>query len=177
MNIFYKWLMKSKGNNLYRDLEDMIKSIDECGINEINNPNLMTNEGQFDPDHRDSLLVLKEVIDEKAYYNIFCGDIHIRMEVSPKERVYSIHLKFSNDEWKFNITENGKYDYSRPSTETFRVFVSYDVPVLNITRTMGDSYTHGEWDKYVYTNLNEIFDSITGCTASSRFNNAYKQMR
>ena len=37
--------------------------------------------------------IFKTIVDNKTSYNIFIGNLHIRLEMSPNEKVYSIHLK------------------------------------------------------------------------------------
>jgi hypothetical protein len=96
------------------------------------------------------------------------------MEISPNEKVYSIHLKKQEDKWNFTLGNHGEFDYSHPTTQTFRVFMTYDVPVLNITRAAGDSYTHGAWDKYVFNTINDFIEIIDNCTDSAQFNKNYK---
>lgn len=172
MNIFYRWLMNSKAYGLYLELENIIKVINEHNL---------VNGIEVDASHflsfsnENEYFIYKKDNGEKTSYNIFYDNLHIRLEVSPKEKVYSIHLKKVEDNWCFNITEGKTVcDYSHPTNQTFRIFVSYDIPVLNITRAVGDTYSQGTWDKYVYNKLNEFEEIIDGCTDSIQFNKIYK---
>ena len=167
MNIFYKWLMNNKANGLYLELEDMINTINEYNLFS----GTESNAGQI----LECTEIFKKVNGDKTSYNIFYDNLHIRMEVSPREKVYSIHLKKTEDDWAFDVPdEEDKCDYSHPTNQTFRIYVSYDVPVLNITRAAGDSYTHGAWDKYVFKTINELIEVIDNCTDSAQFNKNYE---
>ena len=149
--------MNEKANRLYFDLENVIEIINEYNLFE----NLEANKNQkieFTEDKR--YYIFKNVNGDKTSYNIFYDSIHIRLEVSPIEKVYSIHLKKMEDTWMFPNTEEGVCDYSHPTNQTYRVYVSYDVPVLNITRASGDIYSHGAWDKYVYETINKFIENI-----------------
>jgi hypothetical protein len=95
------------------------------------------------------------------------------MEMSPKETVYSIHIKKHGEDWEFNV-DNGNINYSTPVNQTYRIFVTYDVPVLNITRAVGDSYINGTWDKYVYNTIKTLFEIINNKSEIAQFNKNYK---
>ena len=172
MNFFYKWLMTSKANGLYFELESMIEIINQYSL--VNGPIAETS--QFlhtNEEHK--YFIYKTASGDKVSYNIFYDNLHIRMEISSKEKVYSIHLKRQEDEWSFIVPKGEKHcDYSHPTNQTLRIFVSYDVPVLNITRAAGDSYTHGAWDKYVFNTINDFIEIIDNCTDSAQFNKNYK---
>lgn len=168
MNIFYRWLMSSKSHELDRDIKDYIDIIEEYKLftTEMLNGSIDVNDNKY--------YIFKNIVDEKISYNIFYENLHIRLEKSPKETVYSFHLKTQSDNWCFKRVDD-KYDLSHPSNQTFRVFVSYDVPVLNITRANGYSYINGTWDKYLYKTINAFETIIKGCTDKVQFNNEYKQ--
>ena len=172
MNFFYKWLMDSKANGLHFKLEGMIDIINEYNL--VNGPE--TNESQIlEFTENEKYFIFKKVNSDKTSYNIFYDSLHIRMEVSPREKVYSIHLKKTEDNWTFDVPDGEeKCDYSHPTNQTFRIYVSYDVPVLNITRAAGDSYTHGAWDKYAFKTINDFTKIIDNCTDSAQFNKNYK---
>ena len=172
MNIFYKWLMNGKANSLYFELEDMIETINEYNLVNGSETNISH---YLEFTENEKYFIFKKVNGDKTSYNIFYGSLHIRLEVSPREKVYSIHLKKMEDDWAFAVPDGeDKCDYSHPTNQTFRIYVSYDVPVLNITRAAGDSYSHGAWDKYVYETINEIIENIDNCTDSAQFNKNYK---
>lgn len=163
--------MNEKANRLYFELENVIEIINEYNLFE----NLENNKNQkieFTEDKR--YYIFKNANEDKTSYNIFYDSIHIRLEVSPTEKVYSIHLKKMEDTWTFSNTEEEVCDYSHPTNQTYRVYVSYDVPVLNITRASGDTYSHGAWDKYVYETIIEFMENIDNCTDSAQFNKNYK---
>jgi hypothetical protein len=94
------------------------------------------------------------------------------METSPKEYIYSIHLKKHEDDWEF--IKNKNIDYSIPVISTYRIYIAYDVPVLNITRSVGDAYIHGSWDEYVYRTLQKLFAEVNNYNEIVQFNKWYK---
>ena len=172
MNFVYKWLMASKAHGLYFDLEKIIQTVEQYNLvctgkeKEKNTLFLKDEEGEYK--------VFKTVVDTKTSYNIFIGNVHIRMEISPNGKVYSVHLKKQEDRWNFSLGDNGEMDYSHPDTQTFRIYMTYDVPVLDITRAVGDSYIQGSWNKYVYNTLSLLEETIDNCTDSAQFNKNYK---
>lgn len=167
--------MNRKVETLTEEIEEMIENIEECELIKDERNVLNTNGVLMDESYLD-YVVFKDDIDDKTLYNVFYQNIHIRVETSLKESVYSVHLKKQDDPWMFNMDKKGKYIFTHPQTETIRIFVSYDVPVLNITRAAGISYSHGSWDKYVYHTLDELFDIINGCTEEAKFNKSYNEM-
>jgi hypothetical protein len=116
--------------------------------------------------------IFKTVSENKVFYNIFYENLHIRMETSPKEYIYSIHLKKHEDDWEF--IKNKNIDYSIPVISTYRIYIAYDVPVLNITRSVGDAYIHGSWDEYVYRTLQKLFAEVNNYNEIVQFNKWYK---
>lgn len=170
MNFFYRWLMLNKSHSLRYELENLIRTIEVYKLlssdEDKNEPIILVGDDEFK--------IFKNTTDVKTSYNIFVGNIHIRMEMSPKESVYSIHLKKQSDDWTFNADDNGEIVHSTPTNQTYRVFVTYDVPVLNITRAVGDTYVNGTWDKYVYNTIKSLFDNVNNNSELVQFNKNYK---
>ena len=170
MNFFYRWLMLNKSHSLRYELENLIRTIEVYKLlssdEDKNEPIILVSDDEFK--------IFKNTTDVKTSYNIFVGNIHIRMEMSPKESVYSIHLKKQSDDWTFNADDNGEIVHSTPTNQTYRVFVTYDVPVLNITRAVGDTYVNGTWDKYVYNTIKSLFDNVNNNSELVQFNKNYK---
>jgi hypothetical protein len=164
--------MKNKSHSLYWELEDFIRTIEKYNLIATNKDKeqMILNLNDEDGEYK----IFKTIVDNKTSYNIFIGNLHIRMEISPNEKVYSIHLKKQEDKWNFTLGDHGEFDYSHPTTQTFRVFMTYDVPVLNITRAAGDSYINGNWNKYVYNTLLLLEEKIIDCTDTAQFNENYK---
>lgn len=172
MNFVYKWLMTSKSHNLNYEFEKLIRTIEVY--------NLLCS----DEDKNESIVILdysnneykvfKDVTDTKTSYNLFIGNIHIRMDMSAKENVYSVHIKKHTDDWEFSKVD-GVVNHSTPITHTYRIYVYYDVPVLNITRAIGSSYINGAWDKYVYNTITSLINDVNKNTEMSQFNKAYKK--
>ena len=172
MDILYKFLMSSKANGLSFEFENMIDIINQYNL--VNGPLAKTSQ-LLRTNEEVKYYIYKMVVDDKVSYNIFYDNLHIRMEISSKEKVYSVHLKRQEDDWGFKKSDDGDFcDYSHPTNQTFRVFVFYDVPVLNITRTKDEIYTNGSWDKYVYNTLKNFLNMINNCTDCAQFNQNYK---
>ena len=170
MNFYYHYLMSSKSHSLRYELENLIRTVEVYNL-------ISSDEDKVEPIilvGDDEFKIFKNITDVKTSYNIFVGNIHIRMEMSPKESVYSIHLKKQTDDWTFNADENGEIVHSTPINQTYRVFVTYDVPVLNITRAVGDSYVNGTWDKYVYNTIKNLFNNVNSNSELAQFNKNYK---
>jgi hypothetical protein len=161
--------MSGKSHELNNNIREYIEIIEEYNLYE-------TEFKDFENEDTDKKYhIFKNIENDKTSYNIFYENIHIRMETSPKETVYSVHIKAQSELWRFVKKDNeDKYDISHPSTQTYRVFVAYDVPVLNITRAIGETYINGNWDKYLFITLNEFDLLIKGCTDKAQFNKEYK---
>ena len=172
MNFYYGWMMNNKSHSLRYDLDNLVRTIEVYNLisseEDKNEPVILLSDSEFK--------VFKTITlsQSKTSYNIFTGNIHIRMEMSPKETVYSIHLKKQGEDWEFGIDDNGCRVHSTPLNHTYRIFVTYDVPVLNITRAIGDSYINGTWDKYVYNTINNLFETINNKSEIAQFNKNYK---
>ena len=164
MKFFYRWLMNAKSHNMYYEFEKMIRVIEEYNLSNPKEKILINDT---------TLEIYKSIVDEKVSYNIFYDNMHIRLEITPESRVYSIHLKKQEDAWAFPKSEK-VYDYSHPTTQTFRIYAAYDVPVLNITRASGVSYTQGTWDKYAYNTIMNLTEYFEDCTDCAQFNKNYK---
>ena len=168
INFYYGWLMTNKSHSFRYELDNLVRTIEVYNLISIDDKNepiiLLTG---------DEFKVFKAITESKTSYNIFTGNIHIRIEMSPKETVYSIHIKKHGDDWEFNV-DDGNINYSTPANQTYRIFVTYDVPVLNITRAVGDSYINGTWDKYVYNTIKTLFEIINNKSEIAQFNKNYK---
>jgi hypothetical protein len=167
MNFYYGWLMSSKSRTLRYELDELVRTIEVYNLVSVENEKIILLTG-------DEFKVFKTTTETKTSYNIFTGNIHIRMEMSPKETVYSIHIKKQGDDWEFGMDDNGNIVYSTPLNQTYRIFVTYDVPVLNITRAVGDTYINGTWDKYVYKTIKTLFEIINNKSEIAQFNKNYK---
>ena len=166
--------MERKSHVLLDEIENMIRIIEDYNLS--TDPNkVIDNEGILIDKTDKTCFVFKDVIDDKTFYNVFYDNIHVRIESSIKEKVYSIHLKTQDDSWAFNSDKKGNYCFTHPKTETFRVYVTYDVPVLNIDRAIGESYINGSWDRYLYNNLDDLFEKFYSRTATSKFNISYNE--
>lgn len=166
--LFYKWMMEYRCHSLSYDLEKIIKTIETynlCIVDDYCNEPIIN--------AIDTYKIFKDIENDKISYNIFMDNIHIRLEKSSKEQVYSIHIKNQNEDWIFNKIDDN-INHSVPDTSTYRIFISYDVPVLNITRAHGNTYIHGNWDMYVYKTLKKLFTYINYNDKVYSFNESYK---
>jgi hypothetical protein len=55
------------------------------------------------------------------------------------------------------------------------VFIWYDVPVLDITRAVGDVYQNGSWNKYICQKLDYVTNEVEKVTDLSKFNSMYEE--
>lgn len=172
--LFYRWLIGTSYTKFHYKISDALKEVEDF--------DLLTNaDSKFDinkilnddENNEKNYCVVKQMKNEKVSYNMFIGNLHIRVEQSALTQVYSMHIKNKNAIWEFETNENGEIDYSHPKTETYRVYIWYDVPVLNITSSIGELYEHGTWDKYVYQTFNSLISKIYNETDVARFNENY----
>ena len=184
-NLVFKWLIDSKARNYYQsEIEDAIEVITKYGLWDRMNP--MENGGLIqcdDPDeenHKARIFLGKNCYfckakDDKMIVDIFHKDIHIHASLSETEKIYSVRIKKREDVWTFDIeSDDSRFDPSHPVNETYEVYVWYLVPILDITKVDGYVYKHGSWDKQVYKEMEEFFESIDAETQNSRFNVNYK---
>ena len=163
----YKMAMKGKSQSMDIILDRMLERIETHQL--VDSPEILKGKTKSNK----SRLIFKSQSGDKISHNIFYNNMQVRVEKSPRESVYSIHLKKQDDYWTFDKDVDGNYDFSHPTTSTFRVFIAYDVPVLNITRAKGEAYSHGTWDEYVYRATEELERDIYNCTDEAQFNKCY----
>jgi len=184
--LFYKWLSSSKYLKFHQEIKNALRVINEYKLYE--SPKFFSENIQFDKNNEtclidsssESITICKTVVESKQSYNIFIGNIQIRVEENNinKEQVYSIHIKENNGlnwEIKRNDEDLDYWDYSHPTNKTLRIFVWYDVPVLNIARSVGEVYEAGNWNKYVCKTIDFFTTEIDKCTDSSSFNTMYEE--
>lgn len=79
INFYYGWLMTNKSHSLRYELDNLVRTIEVYNLISIDDKNepiiLLTG---------DEFKVFKAITESKTSYNIFTGNIHIRMEMSPK---------------------------------------------------------------------------------------------
>lgn len=165
--IYYRIAMSIKAQSLDYVFDRMIDRINTYQL--IDSSDILKGKNKTNKDR----LIFKSQSGDKTSYNIFYNNLQVRIEISPREKVYSVHIKKQEDTWQFEKDAVGDYDFSHPVTSTFRVFIAYDVPVLNITRTKGDSYSHGNWDEYVFRTIEDLEKEIYFCTDEAQFNKCY----
>ena len=160
--------MNAKAQNLDYVFDRMVERIEAYHL--ADSPDILKGKGKVNKNR----MIFKFQSGDKTSYNIFYNNLQVRIENSPREKVYSVHIKKQEDTWQFEKDAEGNYDFSHPVTSTFRVFIAYDVPVLNITRTKGESYSHGNWDEYVYRTIESLERAIYFCTDEAQFNKCYE---
>lgn len=166
--LLFKWFMNAKAQNLDYVFDRMVERIEAYHL--VDSPDILKGKGKVNKNR----MIFKFQSGDKTSYNIFYNNLQVRIENSPREKVYSVHIKKQEDTWQFEKDAEGNYDFSHPVTSTFRVFIAYDVPVLNITRTRGEAYSHGTWDEYVYRATEELERDIYNCTDEAQFNKCYE---
>lgn len=159
VNIFNKLALDAKTSNFVFEIKRVISIIEEY--------NLLHKEFQ-----KENPSYFKKEKDGATLYDFFVDNLHIHVQTSDEEKIYSIRLKFSNEEWQFS-----EDDYSHPLNDTFEVYLNYDIPVLDITRTSGMFYKHGSWDKYVLKTLRSFFHSAKAFTTESKFEMDYRKVK
>ena len=86
MDILYKCLMSSKANGLSFEFENMIDIINQYNL--VNGPLAKTSQ-LLRTNEEVKYFIYKMVTDDKVSYNIFYDNLHIRMEISSKEKEVS----------------------------------------------------------------------------------------
>ena len=169
MKIWYRWAVDINAKNFTADIDKCISMIEEMDLLFDNVANHMTTietkNGESKPYY------IKTTKDNGVVYDLFCGNLQIHV-AKGKEVIYSIRLKKYNESWIF---ENE--DYSHPKNSTYEVFPSYSIPVLNVTRAVGERYEHGSWDEYVYKTMKKIVKTIDNSQESSIFNMDYENKK
>lgn len=106
----------------------------------------------------------------KAVYDIYTDCLHIHISLSDKETIYSVRIKKLGDKWEVKDD-----DPSHPLNSTYEVFISYMVPVLDVTSAYGSMYKNGAWDESVYRSMENFFKYIDNLKESHKFNESYKK--
>lgn len=163
---WYRWAVDMNAKNFTADIDKCISMIEEMGLLFDNVANhlttIETKDGSSKPYY------IKTIKDDGFVYDLFYGNIQIHV-AKGKEVIYSIRLKKFNEPWIFE-NEN----YSQPKNSTYEVFLSYSIPVLNVTRAIGERYEHGAWDEYVYKKMKKFVKDIDNSQESSLFNVEYE---
>lgn len=163
---WYRWAVDVNAKNFTCDIDKCISMIEEMGLLFDNVANhlstIETKDGTSKPYY------IKTIKEDGLVYDLFCGNIQIHV-AKGKEVIYSIRLKKFNEPWIFE-NEN----YSHPKNSTYEVFLSYSIPVLNVTRAIGERYEHGAWDEYVYKKMKKFVRDIDNSQESSIFNVEYE---
>ena len=169
--IFYKLLISNITANLELRLFDAIKVLSEYGgFTDIDKV-------KFDGDGRlgliSSELYVKKNKEDKEIFDLFFENFHIHISFCEHEKIFSIRLKKSDEIWRFKDDE-GNVDFSHPINQTYEIYIWYEVPVLDVTKSVGSIYKNGTWDKYFYFTIKKFLRDINSITDNSQFNEAYK---
>lgn len=150
--LIYKWLIDNNTKVLDEELDNIIQIIEKYKLfsdyifdfyGAVNN-------------YIDAKVpvISKKVENDRTIYNIYYENFHFHFALTNNETVFSIRLKESKDRcsWEFDNCN----DISHPKNINFEVYVWYNLPVLNITRSVGYSYKHGAWDEYFYKTMKKF---------------------
>lgn len=171
MSLFYKLMINGIITNLDLELADCVKTLESYSFfNDNDKLSKVSREKSYDCDGE---LYVKKVKDNKTVYDLFYKNFHIHISLSDSEKIYSIRLKKNDDAWMF-FSKDNDIDYSHPTNETYEVYVWYEVPVLDITKSIGCLYKNGTWDKYFYKTTNEFIKAVNEITDKAKFNEYYK---
>lgn len=171
MNLFYRLIVNGLCNNLDLKLKVAVKTLEE--YHKFNGPEYCSfdnnNVKQFSDDR-----FIKTIKDNKVLYDMFFENLHIHISQSGNEQIYSIRIKKDDESWQIKTNSDGN-DYSHLNNDTYEVYVWYEVPVLDITTSIGYLYKNGNWDKYFYNTITRFITSVNNMTDSNKFNEAYKK--
>jgi hypothetical protein len=165
MSIIYRFLVDNSYGQYDLKIERAIQIMNEYGL--FNDSATITDD--FIMGESEEPIAFKHVDGDKVVYNIFFENLHIKIKKVGEDIIYSIYIKKTADSWSFK----GK-DFSHPLNETYRVYIWYNVSILDVTRTNGSAYQHGNWDKYVYHTFKKFSEWVTGHTDKAKFNEDYK---
>ena len=104
---------------------------------------------------------------------MFFENFHIHISFCEHEKIFSIRLKKSDEIWRFKDDE-GNVDFSHPINQTYEIYIWYEVPVLDVTKSVGSIYKNGTWDKYFYVTIKKFLRGVNSITDNSQFNESYK---
>ena len=171
MSFVYKLLISNITANLELRLFDAIKVLSEHGgFTDIDKV-------KFDGDGRlgliSSELYVKKKKEDKEIFDLFFENFHIHISFCEHEKIFSIRLKKSDEVWRFKDDE-GNVDFSHPINQTYEIYIWYEVPVLDVTKSVRSIYKNGTWDKYFYITIKKFLRGINSITDNSQFNEAYK---
>ena len=171
MNLFYRLMINGLSNNLDIKLKNAVRTLEE--YHKFNGPE----HSKFDNDRvlqfSDDRFI-KTQKDNKVIHDIFFENLHIHISESETEKIYSIRIKKADESWQIRQNE-GVNDYSHLNNDTYEVYVWYEVPVLDITTSIGYLYKNGNWDKYFYNAITRFLNSVNNMTDNNKFNEAYKK--
>ena len=181
--LFYKWISGSRYMKFHYEIKKALKIIEAYQLYDSDkfhweNINIDDLNGVYTISNNDKDITICKTVDgQKISYNIFIGNMQIRVENNNAtgESVYSIHIKDNSTQGWCVFRKNECVDYSHPDRETYRVFIWYDVPVLDITRSVGEVYQNGSWNKYVCQTLDYFATEIEKVTDLSKFNSMYEE--
>lgn len=160
--------------NFKRQITQIINYIEEYGLfseSENKKDTIILSPGKED------YIAFKTEFNKKTYYNIFIGNIHIKLEENEDEQVFTMYIKKEDEKWEFNFNSHiNNIDWSHPINYTYRIYIWYDVPVLDVTRSSGELYEHGNWDRYVYKTFNKLTEKVQSKTDMAQFNSNYKNL-
>lgn len=182
MNLFYRILVNNLATSLNLKLEEGIKIL--LNYNKIKSSEVMaidekghlfpTNNTENNTFNQNEFYV-KRVKGNKEIYDLFFCNLHIHLSKSDTENIISVRLKKNEDEWVFKKDDEKIIDFSHPINQTYEIYVWYEVPVLDITKSTGYLYKNGTWDSYFYKTMSLFLKSVEETTDNSQFNEAYKQ--
>lgn len=175
MNLFYKIMVNTTIAGLDLKLADCIKTLDNNNFFNDEEKLALVSKANCFVEHE---LYVKRQKENKTVYDIFYSNLHIHVSMCESEKIFSIRLKKEEDSWIFTTIQNGEVkdiDFSHPTNETYEVYVWYEVPVLDITKSIGYNYRNGTWDKYLYQTVNRFIEEVKNITGKSKFNEYYKQ--
>lgn len=172
-NIFYGLFIDAKTSTYDVEIGKAVETIEKYNL-------WSSNDASADTVSINSREFFKRIDGSRTVYDLFYENIHIHISNGawPSEQICSIRVKKQGENWecpiKFSDEGERMIDASHPNNDSYEVYVWYDVPVLDVTRSVGYVYKHGNWDKYVYKTMKAFFGTIIAETDTSKFNEDYK---
>lgn len=168
-NWYYKLRMNTMSPNIKDDLAKAIKTSELYDISK-NVENIEDKKLPIEYENNPVMVYHNDY--GNRIYDWYFRDLHIHIANFINQTIYSIRVKHPDEKW--NVDFN---DPSHPINDTYEVYIWYDIPVLDVTRTEGYVYKSGFWNKNVFIQLSKFFRYVEGKSVNSIFNSLYKKSK
>ena len=87
------------------------------------------------------------------------------------DKIVRIYIKRPTDTWTFKSSNTE--DILNPTNVHARVYVKYDVDVLNVERCYGENYKSGNWNEMFYKTITAFNRIVLGYTELNKISEAF----